>query len=102
MRSGQIALSVGPAMEDGIPVKQCYPPLSLFLRSYQGERARQVRPRMSSTPHVPSFKSFVISPAVQREIDAQRGKPPQFISVIICPQDSRDQPEWASRPQRKR
>ena len=48
---------------------------------------------MSSPPHAPSLKSFVISLPVQREIDAQAGKPPQLISVIICPQDSRDQPE---------
>jgi serine protease AprX len=48
---------------------------------------------MGDKLHVPSLKSFVISGPVQREIDAQEGKTPQPIPVIICLQDSKEQPE---------
>jgi serine protease AprX len=45
---------------------------------------------MGHGPHVPSFKSFVISPHVQRDIDAQEDKPAQPIPVIICLRESAD------------
>jgi serine protease AprX len=45
---------------------------------------------MDHGPHTPSLKSFVISAHVQRDIDAQQGKPPQPIPVIICLRESED------------
>lgn len=48
---------------------------------------------MSSRSHVPSFKSFVISPPVQREMDGQQGQPPKPIPVIVCLRESTDRPD---------
>jgi serine protease AprX len=45
---------------------------------------------MDRGPHTPSLKSFVISPPVQRDIDAQEGKPSQPIRAIICLRESKD------------
>lgn len=48
---------------------------------------------MSGRPHVPSFKSFVISARVRAEVAAQVGKTPQPIPVIISLRDSKEHPD---------
>jgi subtilisin family serine protease len=48
---------------------------------------------MSAKPHVPRLKSFTISGPVQREIDAQEGKPAKPVAVIVCLRESKERPE---------
>ncbi|HUI42724.1 MAG TPA: S8 family peptidase [Terriglobia bacterium] len=54
---------------------------------------------MSGPHHIPSFKSFVISGPVKRQMEEQAGKPaPQAIPVIISLRDSKDRPELGVGP----
>jgi len=54
---------------------------------------------LSDKPHVPNFKSFVISAPLRREIDAQTGSiPPKPILVIISLRDSKEHPELGVQP----
>ncbi|MGH9431436.1 MAG: S8 family peptidase [Terriglobia bacterium] len=53
---------------------------------------------MNDKVHVPSFKSFVISGPLRRQIDAQAGKSPAPIPVIISLRDSKDHPELGVQP----
>src|SRR5208337_991524 len=43
---------------------------------------------MGMKPHRPSLKSFVIAGPIQREIEAQKGGPPQRIPIIVCLRES--------------
>ncbi len=56
---------------------------------------------MADQPHVPGFKSFIISAPVRREMEVQSGKP-QPISVIISLRDSKDQPELGVGPAKEK
>jgi serine protease AprX len=48
---------------------------------------------MSRSGRAPDFKTFIISPPVQREIEAQKGKPVAAIPVIISLRESVEHPE---------
>jgi len=54
------------------------------------------------TPHRPHFKSFLISPPVHREMDAQDKAHPQPIAVIITLAESREHPEEGVGPSKAR
>jgi len=53
---------------------------------------------MSGSGHAPDFKTFVISPPVQREMEAQPGRPAAAIPVIISLRESVERPELGVGP----
>ena len=57
---------------------------------------------MAERRHAPSFKSFVITAPVQREIDGQEGKPPAPIPVIISLRESTERPELGVQPAKEK
>jgi serine protease AprX len=57
---------------------------------------------MRGKPHSPSLKSFVIAGAIQREIEAQQGSPPQRIPIIVCVKESAQHPELGVQPAKEK
>jgi serine protease AprX len=54
---------------------------------------------MSGPPHIPSFKSFIVSAPVRRDMEAQSGAAaPKPIPVIISLRDSQEHPELGVGP----